>query len=175
MASVNLQQLLQQHKEEELVVLPDGEYTFEVLRATVRGDNGILPILKVVGGPYAGKLAMIGQLTLTEAAKSIFFRNLKGFGLDTAFVETCQSLQDIANALVGRIVKVQVQTRAWKGEDRNTFPIGGVELVSIGGGPAGVPVAAAPPAAPAAESSDTPTPGSILPPPPPAGGAERPF
>ena len=164
MATVNLQDMLKAHEDEEVAVLPAGEYQLEVVRAIVRPSakgEGILPTFKVIGGPYNGKTVMAGGLYLTDASRSIFFRNLKGFGIDKTFVAQCSGLQDIANALVGRILKVQLEVGKWKNEDKNEVPIGGYELVSIASGaPAGIPVAQA--AQPAVTA-----PAQVLPPPPP--------
>jgi len=114
----------------EVVVLEPGEYMLEVLRASVRG-SGIFPIYRVVDGPHEGKLASLGGLMLTERSAPIFFRNLSCFGLNRDFMVKAKGLQDIAKALVGRVVKAQVGKRQWKGKDRNDFPIGGLELVAI--------------------------------------------
>lgn len=142
MKTISLQEMAKHAKDEELAVLEAGTYTLEVTRCSVRGDNALLPVYTVVGGPDAGKTVMVGQLTLTEKAASIFFRNLRCFGIDKAFFETAQSLKEVADALTGRIVEMEVLKEEWKGEDRNKFPIGGVKLVSLGsadGVPAVVP------------------------------------
>lgn len=153
MTTVNLQDAFKQYqKEDEVTVLEEGEYTLEVIRCAVRGQdkNALMPVYRVIGGPYAGKTVMAGQLTLTENSKSIFFRNLKGFGVDENFImQAAGGLKDIADALVGRVVKMKVQKRQWQGNDRNQFPIGGVMLVSLPSQP-GAPQVAAQQAAPVA-------------------------
>jgi hypothetical protein len=70
-------------------------------------------------------VAMVGRVTLTGAARSIFFRNLKCFGLDKGFHRDVRQPAYMANALKRRIVKVQVEVKQSKEEDRNPFPIRG--------------------------------------------------
>jgi len=181
MTTVNLQDAFKQYqKEDEVTVLEEGEYTLEVIRCAVRGQdkNALMPVYRVIGGPYAGKTVMAGQLTLTENSRSIFFRNLKGFGIEEAFImQSAGGLDDIAKALIGRVVKMKVQKRQWQGNDRNQFPIGGVMLVSLPSQP-GAPQAAAqqaapvapqvaqPPAAPAVQQQAPPPVQEQAPPPP---------
>lgn len=174
MTTVNLQEAFKQYqREDEVTVLEEGEYTLEVIRCAVRGQekNALMPVYRVVGGPYAGKTVMCGQLTLTENSRSIFFRNLRGFGVEESFImQAANGLDDISKALIGRIVKMKVQKRQWQGNDRNQFPIGGVMLVSLPSQPGAPQVAQqqAQPAAPAVPVQQVPPAQQVPPPAPPA-------
>lgn len=166
MTQVNLQDLFQQYQREDAIeVVPAGTYQLEVLRATVRNGNkgqGVLPVYKVLSGPYAGKTVMAGQFTASPDGRSIFFRQMAGFGLDAAFFATVGSMEDVANALKGRIIEAQITVRPWQGQDRNNIAIGGIKLLQAGGSD---PIAAqftqppapqAPPPAPAQIQSTPP-------------------
>lgn len=168
MAEVSVSDLYQTFEKDELVVLPPGNHRLEVISCSVRNGNAVMPVFRAVGGPYAGKRVMCGQETLTEKAASIFFRNMKGFGLEKSFFDTQPSMEQIAQALVGRVVDVELTIEPWKGEDRNKHGIGAVKLVGtkdaagvlteVGGGttPAATPAPAA--AAPAAAPAPAPAP-----------------
>jgi hypothetical protein len=186
LSTVDLKDLLKSYADEQAAILEPGDYTLEVTRCTVRNDNALFPIFKVIGGPDAGKTAMLGPLSLTEKAANIFFRNLKGLGVEpdffTQYATVPDALKAAAEAIKGRIVEIQVEKREWNGEDRNSFKPGRVKLVSMGradGTPAGIPqaappapVQAAPPVPPAAPLVQAPPP---LPPAPPATGDAPPF
>lgn len=185
MAEVSLADLYRQYKQEdEITVLEPGTYTLEVIRASVRkgqkGD-GIMPVFKVKEGPYAGKTAMCGQFTASENGRSIFFRQMAGFGITEQFWAQGATIQDAANALVGRVIKANVTQRDWQGQPRNNIAIGGITLVSsapAGGVPGGAPapVAAAPvvPQAPPAPPAEAPAPVPPTPPAPEAAAAVPP-
>lgn len=180
MSTVNLQDMLAQYKNEEVSLLPEGEYTLEVTRCTVKdikNGEGLMPIYKVIGGPEAGKTAMLGTISLTENSANIFFRTMKGFGLDKDFFATVGTLKEVAPLLVGRIIKAQIGTRPWKGEDRNQFAsIGSLSLESLGasdGSPQGLPPAAPVAAAPVAAEPVVAAPAQA-PPPLPAAPADAP-
>jgi hypothetical protein len=147
MTTVNLQEMLDQYKNEEVAVLPDGEYTLEVTKCSVKDikdGEGLMPIYKVVGGPHAGQTAMLGTISLTPKSANIFFRTMKGFGLDKDFFATVQGLKEVAPVLVGRVIKAEVNSRPWKGEDRNQFAgIGTLELVAVGASDPSLPTAPA--------------------------------
>lgn len=180
MTTVDLSQLLKNYADEQAEVLDEGTYQFEVTRCTVRNSNALFPIFKVIGGPDAGKTAMLGQLTLTEKAANIFFRNCKGFGFEpeyfASFPTVEEALKAVATQMQGRIVEIEVQKREWNGEDRNSFKPGRVKLVSMGtadGTPEGVPTQSPAPVAEAAPApvAAAPATAAAPPPPPPAPAA----
>lgn len=117
MSTGSFQDLVADYKENnDLAILDNGRYQFEVIACTAR-DTDIMPTYKVVGGPYAGKRTMLGQISLKGNAQGIFFQTMKqGFGLDenaiAALVGTGsvkQGLEAIAKAITGSIVEVTVQ------------------------------------------------------------------
>lgn len=178
MADLNLQEALARHEAEQPTLLPDGAYTFEVLRATA-GENYIGAFLKVIGGPEAGKTVKI-SLSFTDKAMGIAFQNLAGFGIGKDEIGRAGGLKDIATLLTGRVVEFpEFGRREHNGREYPSWPIGKIKLVSLGtasGAPAGVPVAAAaappaaPPAAPAAPPAQPPVPPAA----PPAAPAPEP-
>lgn len=170
MTSFNLGAALQQHKEQnEITVLETGTYTLEVTAASskqaAKGPT-ITPIFKVVSGPHAGKRAMAGVLSFSEAALWKTIPLIKGFGISDDFLNQAAAaadpIKEIANALPGRVVEAQVSIRPWQGEDRNQL-----DRVSLTGGAASVPpappVVAAPPAAAPAPVAATPAPAPAAP------------
>jgi hypothetical protein len=174
MADLNLQEALARHEAEQPTLLPDGAYTFEVLRASA-GENYIGVFLKVIGGPEAGKTVKI-SLSFTDKAMGIAFQNLAGFGIGKDEIGRASGLKDIATLLTGRVVEFpEFGRREHNGREYPSWPIGKIKLVSLGtasGAPAGVPVAAAaaPPAAPAAPPAQPPVPPAA----PPAAPAPEP-
>lgn len=155
MTSMNLSELYGQYKkEDEVFVAEPGDYVLEVTRCGKR-DTGVVPTYRIVEGPHAGKTVLAGGFYLTERSRSIFFRNLSGFGLGEDFFKMNPSLEDIANALVGRTVSVKLKKTDWQGNDRNEIPIGAIKLVGAGG-----------PSATSAPSAPTPVPVGSAPVPP---------
>lgn len=146
-------------KEDEIFVAEPGDYVLEVTRCGKR-DNGVMPTYRVVEGPHAGKTVMAGGFYLTERSRSIFFRNMAGWGLGEDFFGMNPTFEDIANALVGRVAKVTLKKKEWQGQDRNEIPIGGIKLQGAaapsgnGSAPAPpTPAAATPPAPPVPAAS----------------------
>src|ERR1700689_2901128 len=173
MADLNLQEALARHEAEQPTLLPDGAYTFEVLRAGA-GENYIGVFLKVIGGPEAGKTVKI-SLSFTDKAMGIASRNLAGFGTGKDEISRAGGLKDIATLLTGRVVEFpEFGRREHNGREYPSWPIGKLKLVSLGtasGTPAGIPAAAAaPPAAPAAPPAQPPVPPAA----PPAAPAPEP-
>ena len=166
MSTGSFQDLVKDYKENnELAVLDNGRYQFEVIAATAR-DTDIQPTYKVVGGPYAGKRTMLGVISLKGNALRVFFQTMKeGFGLDeaaiTALVGTGnvkQGLEAIAKAIVGTIVEVTVAQEGPNEYHDDTRMKTGfqkeaqwklIQRPAAQGVPAGVPAAAVAPAAPA--------------------------
>jgi len=149
MADLNLQEALARHEAEQPTLLPDGAYTFEVTRATA-GENYIGAFLKVIGGPEAGKMVKI-SLSFTDKAMGIAFQNLAGFGIGKNEIAQASGLKDLATLLTGRVVEFpEFGRREHNGREYPSWPIGKINLISLGtanGAPAGVPApaAAAPP------------------------------
>jgi hypothetical protein len=182
MADLNLQEALARHEAEQPTLLPDGAYTFEVLRASA-GENYIGVFLKVIGGPEAGKTVKI-SLSFTDKAMGIAFQNLAGFGIGKDEISRAGGLKDIATLLTGRVVEFpEFGRREHNGREYPSWPIGKIKLVSLGtasGAPAGIPAAAptaevppaAPPAAPAAPAAPPVPPAAPAAPVPPAAPAE---
>jgi hypothetical protein len=139
--SLNLADLYKQYKkEDEITAVDPGTYELEVMRANVRNENAILPVFRVAAGPKAGQTVMAGQMTLTDKSRSIFFRQLKGFGIDESFFQRPGvTMQDVANTLVGRTIQATLSKEKWNGEDRNKLPIGGIKLLRISQSPQASP------------------------------------
>lgn len=129
MATASVSDLYQAYEQDELVVLDPGEHRLVVDTCSVKNDNAVLPTFRVVGGPQAGKRVLAGQQTLTEKSASIFFRNMKGFGLDKSYFDQNPTFEQIAQDLVGRVVDVNLEIQPWKGDDRNKISIGGIKLI----------------------------------------------
>jgi hypothetical protein len=154
--SVNVGQLFGQYEANQPQVVPAGDYDLEVVSAKPKAEKSqIVPTYRILSGPYAGQKVWAGQFTFdpsNEAATSIAFQNLKGFGLDRAFFQTNPTLDQVAAALQGRKVRVFLEAKVWNQQERNQIKIGAVQLLEappIPAGP-GVPTMAAPtPAAPA--------------------------
>ena len=150
MTSVNISDLFNAYKKEQIAALPEGEYELEVASAKAKNETQITPTYTVLSGPYAGQKALCGQFTFSsENAASIAFQNLAGFGLDEAFFLQRPTTTDIAAALVGRRIRAFVEVRDWNNQQRNQFKIGAIQLISAAG-PAVVTSAGIPPVAVAA-------------------------
>jgi hypothetical protein len=126
---------------EELVVLPEGDFDLECISAAAIKSQGGTPAistrLKVIGGPYAGKVVKLKPYYLTERSAGVFLQNLVGWGWTREGLEAV-SLEEVAASLVGRIVRVRVTVDTYEGQDRNTHKPGQVKLLSNGEHPAGV-------------------------------------
>lgn len=132
--------------------LPNGDYEVKVVETdAVRTQNG-KPMLKakleVVNGQFA-KRKILTQFVLSvenETALSIFFRQMKAFGLDEHFFATVPpgQLGPVAQALMNRTALVTVGQRefpAGSGQMRNE--VKNVQPSRIGGMPTTMPGAAA--------------------------------
>lgn len=169
MAEASVADLYKSFEQDELVVLPAGNHRLEIVSCSVKNGNAVMPLARAVGGPFAGKRVMFGGEHLTEKAASIFFRNMKGYGLEKPFFDSISHLEkeeflaQIAQALVGRVVDMELTIDPYKGQDRNKHEIGGIKLVGqkdSAGQLVTVDGSAAPaaPAAPAAAPAATPPP-----------------
>lgn len=157
MASVNLSDLYQKTGGGSgAEVFPPDTYDLEVTSAKAKEDGTtIMPVFKIIAGPYAGKKVLAGGFFFTsEGAASIAFQNLAGFGLDkTFFTQATRSVSDIATALVGRQVRVILNQSEYKGTTRNGIEIGKIQLLGQAPpagqpGVAALPVTVAAPVAP---------------------------
>lgn len=167
--SENLQELFAEYQRTAAInVLPKGKHKLKVTSCTVK-SNGVQPVYEVVEGPDAGKRAMAGGIFpgATEGGRQAFFRKLEKFGLGESFFAKAPSLQDIAEALKGRVIEADLDVKEWNGEDRNELgfgislisapdapAVGGVPTVTTQVAPAPVPQAAT--GTPVAASDDVP-------------------
>lgn len=158
MSTVNARELFEQYKKDELICLPAGPARLYCFACTAK-DNGVIPIFRATDGEHKGKRVMTGTQTLTDKSASIFFRNMKGYGLDETFFapyldDTPAMMKAIAAVLPGRTVDMELIVDPYQGQDRNKVAIGSIRLVSVTDA-AGVVTAVqgaptAPPAAPVA-------------------------
>lgn len=108
-------------------VWPPGEYEVEVGKTGVKKTNAgdkdmILVYYRALSGPMMGKGTVLNRMTLSpesEQAMGIFFREMDAMGITSEFFGPGTSVEDIANALVGRRCRVQIVVTQWNGEDRN--------------------------------------------------------
>ncbi len=114
---------------DDIVVLEPGEYTLEVVCASV-DESTIVPVYRVVDGPHEDELAKMGKLPLTGMSAAISLRRLGDLGIDRGFMALAESLQEIADALVGRTIRAQVLMQ----DNRNFIFVGGFELIAVGPG-----------------------------------------
>jgi len=111
-------------REHAVEPVPAGTYELEVVAArNVEAKSYIQPTFKIVAGPLAGRKVLAGVLSYTENARSIFFQKLEGFGLGKDFFALGPSADDVAAALVGRVVTVDL-------DDENRLPVRGVRVAS---------------------------------------------
>lgn len=131
-------------KNSAVTVLDAGKYKLEVTNCSPR-NNGVLPTYKLVEGPGAGARVFAGGIYPgeTEGGRIAFFRKLEKFGLGKEFFGQNPTLEDVAKALVGRVIEADLEVGHWQGEPRNEMGFG-IKLVSAPATPAvgGVPAAA---------------------------------
>lgn len=147
MAEATLGDLFAEYEKNSAVtILEAGKHTLEVATCTVR-NNGLLPTYKILEGPDAGKRAMAGGIYPgeTEGGRFAFFRKLEKFGLSKDFFSARPTLEDVATALKGRVVTLNLTISEWNGEPRNEMGFD-IQLVSAPPLPGvqGIPVSAAP-------------------------------
>lgn len=168
MTTVNFTQVLKDAKSASFEALPTGDYDVETTKSeAVQSSNGrpmIKATFKVIVGPHTNR-NVVNNFVLSvdnPVALAIFFRQMKCFGLDDNFFAMLGdqgSLDSVANAMVGKRVRLTLGQRDWQGETRNevkqvkpyTGAPGGM------GGPAGPSMTGVPGPAPAAYGA-TPTP-----------------
>lgn len=128
MTTIDFNKALADAKSASFEALPKGDYNIEVASAeAVTASTGRPMIkckMKVIDGPYQNRPVMTQFVLVIDNpnALSMFFRNMKAFGLDEAFfaqMGQMGSLEPVAGALSGRRAQVTLGTRLWNGEDRN--------------------------------------------------------
>lgn len=127
MTTIDFSKALADAKSASFEAMPDGNYNIEVVKAeAVTASTGRPMIkckMKVIDGPYQNRPVMTQFVLVIDNpnALAMFFRNMKGFGLDENFFAQLGSgqLEPVAAALVSRRAQVTLGTRKWNGEDRN--------------------------------------------------------
>jgi hypothetical protein len=161
LSSVNWGDLLAQaataEGQAEKQLLPAGPYAAKVKTAKVKktqsGKDQILVVFEVEGGPYAGA-PLFKNLVISPGsatALDIFFRHLEALGVSRDYFAANPQLDDVAEAIKGRVVTVTTKQREYPaGSGRMDNDITSIAAVS---GATPTPAAAATPApAPAALS-----------------------
>lgn len=186
MTTISFKDLLQEAKSVSHEALPLGDYDVEIETADAVTSSTGKPMIKVkarvINGPHERR-PVLTQFVLSmenSTAVSIFFRNMRSFGLDEAFFASLGMVGDltpVASALVGRRARWTLGHREWQGETRNevtaikpytgapgpqasvpTTGVPGPVAPTGGASPSSVP-SSAPPVLPApATSGDAPTP-----------------
>lgn len=128
MTTVNFGQVLKDAKSASFEALPVGDYDVEVTKAeAVTSSNGrpmIKVTFKVIVGPHTNRQVMNNFVLSVDSpvALSIFFRHMKCFGLEEGFFAALGeqgTLDPVANAMMGKRVRLQLSHRDWQGETRN--------------------------------------------------------
>ena len=152
MTTVNFNQVLKDAKSASFEALPIGDYDVETEKSeAVQSSNGrpmIKTTFKVIVGPHTNRKVMNNFVLVVDnpVALAIFFRNMKCFGLEDNFFAALGdqgSLDVVANAMVGKRVRLTLGQREWQGEMRNEVkqvkPYTGAPG-GMGGGPAAGPM-----------------------------------
>jgi hypothetical protein len=128
LTTIDFNKALADAKSASFEALPKGDYNIEVASAdavtAATGRPMIKCKMKVIDGPYQNRPVMTQFVLVIDNpnALSMFFRNMKNFGIDEAFfaqMGQMGSLEPVAAALVGRRAQVTLGIRPWNGEDRN--------------------------------------------------------
>lgn len=157
--SISLGALFEQYgKGSSLETLEPDTYDLEVASVKVREtatNKDLFPTYKVVSGPHQGKRIAAGYLSFKGDGPTATMPRLIAMGLTKEFFDVATSLQEVADALKGRVIRVALQAEPYQGEARNRLPFAqGIKLISVpagSGSTATVPVVtqAVPAAAPA--------------------------
>jgi hypothetical protein len=157
---------------QQLETIPVGDYDVVVKTATAgttkAGDKPMIKVkYSIESGPQAGRV-VYHNITITQDNQNallMFFGQMKALGLDASFFAAGPSLETVAQQLVGKRARVNLQHRQWQGAtqvdvNRVNPPLGGQ---GAGPGPTGLgapaPVTAAP--APLAPAPVAPAPVSV--------------
>lgn len=111
--------------------LPNGDY--DVIAETAEykvagtGKDMIKIKFKVQGGPFNGRTVYWNAVfsprdkegKVNEGALRAWFGNMACFGLKTAFFGANPSMEQIAAAMEGKKVIVNLATREWQGQEQN--------------------------------------------------------
>src|SRR5690606_6543192 len=103
---------------------------------------------KIQGGPSSGRTVFWNAVfsprradgSVNEGALKAWFGNMSAFGLKTAFFSANPSMEQIADALTGKAVRVVLAIREWQGQEQNDVksikpPVGGaIEVAAPSGG-----------------------------------------
>lgn len=128
MTTVNFTQVLQDAKGASFEALPIGDYDVEVVEAQAVTAGTGRPMIKttfeIIVGPHT-KRKIINNFVLVvdnPVALAFFFRNMKCFGLSDDFFAALGpngTLEPVAQAMLGKRVRLQLTQREWQGEMRN--------------------------------------------------------
>lgn len=160
--------------------VPPNTYTVQIADAEAKtastGRSMIRTEFHIAdGGAHNGRKVWNNFVIVPENpnALAIFFRQMKAIGLDEAFFATEPSMEQIAEAMKGRMAQIKVGIRTYEGTQRNEVdnmsappagaaaPQPGVPVVQHAA-PAPAPAAAAP--APAQAPAPAPAPAQEQPP-----------
>lgn len=140
--------------------LPSGTYDAKVVKSTHKisqsGKSMFEVQLQVVAGPHANRIVWNRFVVSPENPKALgyFFRNMAAFGLSSEFFAAQPTDDQVANAMVDKLCRIEVGQSEYNGAVRNEV----TKVLPPEGGPiAATAPTAAPttPAAPAAPSSPT--------------------
>lgn len=105
--------------------VPKGEYEMQVATAIVKPTQGgkkqIQTKYNIIQGPHTGRTAFKNFVISPESPQSMgfFFRQMNAHGLTSAFFTQQPTVEQVAEALIGRLVHVNVEIEPYNGEDRN--------------------------------------------------------
>lgn len=127
MSSFSFKQLQDQAKEAGIgEPLPPGRYTVKAVEATAgrtkAGDKDKIDVkFSVVSGPHANR-KLFNQYTISpdnNNALAFFFRHMAAFGLGSDFFASEPTIQQVASALIDKVVDVDVIIDTYDNQDRN--------------------------------------------------------
>lgn len=125
MTGINFQQALQQAANVSFEPLPNGTYSMVCSEAKPAESSTNKPMIKMVyvveSGPSQGKKVFNNQTFSADndTALAIFFRHMAFHGLDANFFLQNPGWDQVAAALVGKRVRLELGTREWQGQPRN--------------------------------------------------------
>jgi hypothetical protein len=177
--------------------IPDGEYELQVTGAKAMTTSNNKPMLsvryQVTAGPHTSRPVWNNFIISRESPNALgfFFRHMNAHGLGAEYFQSNPSMEQVADALVGRQVHATIGHKPYQGETRNEVskftptqvpggvvpspaPVGGqFPVPSTPPVPAAPPVAAVPPAPPVAAAPVTtpPPPAAPVPAAPPVAAA----
>lgn len=148
---VDLRSLFEEYERTAAVnVLEKGNHKLKITGCTPRG-KGLFPVYTPAEGPGVGTRVLAGGIYPgdSEGGRIAFFRKLEKFGLGKEFFNQRPSLADVAKAMIGRVVIIELDVGEWQGDPRNEmgFNIQLVEappLPPVGGVPTATPVETTP-------------------------------